>query len=231
MTQKNRLEFAARLCVLGAICAIAAGCAADLPVAAAGQAPAGQPGPSASQVYAHQRKIVEAMASWYPAVDVEVLWEPCGQENSFYYPSQHEIHLCTEMEAHPGAAAFFAAHEAGHAIATQIAGTDDEHAADEIGALALIRLGLQDDLLQAALYHASQKTQSHWQGDPHPSNGFRGWELSCLADGSEESPVSPECRVLYLATKLRWDRRLSDPQVSDELVELLSRLRLMPVYQ
>jgi hypothetical protein len=176
------------------------------------QAVAAKSTSTASGVYAAQEHVIDQMRADYPTVDVDVRWMPCGQENSYFEPDTGTIGLCTEMDVHPGAALFFAAHEMGHAVTGELAGTYDEQAADTVGALAMIRHGYQLELLDAALYHASQKVQGHWPGDPHPSNGYRSWFLTCLEDGSEPGGT-PECRVMYTALRDMWDRRLNDAQV------------------
>ncbi len=169
----------------------------------------------ATDVYASQMTLIESMAKDFPTVEADVRWLPCGEENSAYSPAERTIYLCTDMDIHPGPALMFAAHEMGHAIATQLAGTADESAADQIGALEMIRHGLTGELLEGALYFKAQDQQGHWDGDPHPSNGFRAWHMACLADGSGPDG-SPICQALYQSTKAYWDLRLHDVQVGGD---------------
>lgn len=175
-----------------------------------------------SQVYMNQWRIIQHMAIEYPTVGVKVQWIPCGEENSYYDPETKTISLCTEMSAHSGAAVFFAAHEMGHAITHQLTYTVNEIDADEIGALAMIKYDFSQELLDAALYHLNQDIQGHIYWDPHPSNGFRAWYLTCLESGSENDfglsgPV--ECKWLYRATRMKWDMRLHDKKA--ELLDAL----------
>jgi len=164
---------------------------------------------SASNVYMRQKELIEKMSEGY-GVEVDVAWEPCGQENSFYYRATNKIVLCTEMSKYPAAALFYAAHEMGHSMTWQLTSSLSEIDADEIAALAMIDLGYSYELLGAALYHKADDTQGHIQGDSHPSNGFRAWYLACLATGADGGP--PECVMLYQATKLKWETRLNDKQ-------------------
>ncbi len=230
MTKPQRFRFALVLVAI-AIVALLAACQA--PQAFAPEC-AETPGEiiatasPASDVYARQELVITTMLSWYPSVKAVVIWKPCKMLNSFYRGTLQggTIELCTEMEAYPDAALFFAAHEAGHAISHQLAGTMDEQAADEIGALAMIRMGLQTELLGAAIFHETSKPRAHYPGDPHPSNGYRAWELSCLAAGSEDGGPA-DCVALYQSTKQRWDNRLGDAQVpvDDDFAALLRLLK------
>ena len=174
---------------------------------------------SPSTVYMRQAEIVAAIAEHWAAAGVEitqVTWRPCGEENAYYKPGYKQIELCTEMSEYPDAAQFFAAHEAGHAVAFQLAGTLDEAAADAIGALEMIRMDRRTELLGAALYHRKKVMQDHTRGENHPGNGFRSHFLACMEDGSEDHPASEQCRDLYRGTKLYWDTRLNQPQVGDD---------------
>jgi hypothetical protein len=164
----------------------------------------------ASQTFLAQRQIIEEMNSVYPDVEVDVRWEPCEEENSFYQPSDQSIHLCTEFEAYPGAAVYVAAHEMAHAIQMQRLDTTGEQDADELAALALIHFGHQQALLDGALYWRTQDRQAHHPGDEHPGAGFRGWELACIEDGSEPDG-SAECKALYQGLRIRWNTRLATP--------------------
>lgn len=164
----------------------------------------------ASAVYRAQADIIEKMNSLYPGVEVEVRWEPCDEENSYYQPWDHTIHLCTEMEAHPSAAVVFAAHEMGHAITTQLLSVGGEQEADELAALAMIKFDHRQELLDAALYYKEQADQDHIPGDPHPSNRFRAWEMACIEAGSEPDATG-ECRDLYQGLRVRWNARLATP--------------------
>jgi hypothetical protein len=217
ITPRERLGLAVALCALALTALLAGACSA--PACAAPSPAEGHPGPLASVVYLRQAAVIDAMREFYPGVEIDVVWKPCGEENSYYYGGAHRIELCTEMEAHPDAALFFAAHEAGHAVTQQLAGTLDEGAADAVGALAMIRLNLRNELLGAAAYHGSQDLQAHYPGDPHPSNGYRAWFLKCLEMGSGEGALGPpECHTLYEGTKTYWERRLTDDQYKAGLI-------------
>lgn len=167
---------------------------------------------SANDVFMKQKQMLLDMLEDYPKVEVEAFWFPCGEENSYYFYRSQRIVLCTEMSNHPGAAIFFAAHEMGHAVGHQYTSTTEEIEADELAALAMIKHGYLKELFEAAEYHSKEPTQGHIPGDPHPSNGFRAWYLTCLAEGSMETTDSVECITLYEATKLKWEVRLADKE-------------------
>lgn len=226
ITSEERTRLAGALAAIAALMVIAMTCTSagctdcakarvrPHPVVAETSA-ASDPGPS--DLFATQQKVVDQMFKWYPAGKVPVSWKPCGSLNSFFYPPTlfdgPHIELCTEITQDPGAAKFFAAHEAGHAITLALAGTTDEHAADEVGALSLIRMGDRDAVLTGGMHFAREDVKGHLLGDEHPSAGYRAWELMCLADGSEDKPASAQCGELYRSVKWQWDRRLSDEQV------------------
>jgi hypothetical protein len=167
------------------------------------------PKPAPSDTYRAQRELVMKMNSLFPDVRVHVVWAPCGQENSFYFPEEQAILLCTEFEADPGMALFVAAHEMGHALTEQITSTASEQDADELAALAMVKFGYRTELMEAALWFRSRANQEHEGGDTHPGFGFRAWELSCIEAGSEGQ--SPECTALYRGLRVRWNARLRNP--------------------
>lgn len=210
ITPRERLLLAGVLCVVG-VAMLASGCWS-------GSEPppfVPQDAPTALQV--QQKRVIDAVQLWYPIKISKIIWAPCG-ENSYYLTSKNGILLCTEMEAHPEAGIFFAAHEVGHATAWQLAGTLDEEAADEIGALALVRLDMVAELVGAATYEAEKHEARHLRYNGHPSDNFRAWNLACLAEGSF-ADGAPECRALYASTKDRWDLRLTSPQVDPARAE------------
>lgn len=150
------------------------------------------------------------MNAIYPSVDVSYSWRPCETENSYYSPWTQTITLCTEFSQDPGAAVFVAAHEMAHAVTDQLADVLDENAADEVAALAMIKLDKRDELLAGAMWFRVKPNQKHIPGDPHPGRGFRAWELMCLEDGSEKAGAV-ECKALYYGIKAKWEHRLSTP--------------------
>ena len=169
-----------------------------------------QDAPTALQV--QQRRVVEAVQLWYPVKIDAIIWRPCGTENSYYLTSARAVLLCTEMERDPLAGAFYAAHEAAHAVTWQLAGTLDEEAADEVGVLTLLRLGMTAELLGTAKRFYERHDPRHLRWDGHPSDLFRAWNIACLADGSFETG-DPNCQALYVSTRDRWAMRLAAPQV------------------
>jgi hypothetical protein len=220
MTPKERLGLAAAIACAGLVMLLCQAC--EMPADA--YAPQPRPcmadpdakivvingGPTASSVYTAQKDIVDAIAKHWD-LDIDVIWRPCGEENSYYNPNG-PIELCTEMSEHPLAAVYFAAHEAGHAVTHHLTNTLDETSADKIAALELIRADQRAELLGGAIWYKEKAQQGHHRGDPHAGPGFRAWLLSCLEDGSEEHPVSRSCLGLYLSTKMEWDMRLTQPQ-------------------
>lgn len=168
------------------------------------------PTPSATYVFQQQRKIIKQMARDFH-VEVHVMWQPCGEENSAYDPIDNRIILCTEMSAHPGAAIMFAAHEMGHAVTNNLLDELDENDADEIGALAMIRHEWWNEMLEGSIYWMETRPLEHIPGDDHPATGFRAWEYACLESGGvERSPA--DCVSLYDGLKLKWSMRLGIPQ-------------------
>lgn len=202
MTSRERCRFAAALC-LGALLSLV--CEADAE-------PQGTTDPAAMLAARNkQDRVVKAILDrWH--VDATVVRKACGERNSWYDPSDHTILLCDEMLEFPDAAVFFAAHEASHAVTHQITSSIGEEDADEIAALEMIRLGMLDELLGAAIYWKQQDVQGHIKGDPHPGHGYRAWNLACMEDGSEDRPAAPICRLLYQGTLLRWTTRLNAPR-------------------
>jgi hypothetical protein len=170
--------------------------------------PAGHPDDLAipTRVETDQRRLLEDAERWYPDVVItSIAWRPCNEPNSWYFPGSRSILLCTEMNTEPDAALFFAAHEFGHAATYQLAAVLDEEAADEVGALIMIRAGLEAELTTAARHWDGRI--GHVRGDEHPSAEFRLWNLACMAAGANDAG-SAECRALYASTRRRWDLRL-----------------------
>ncbi len=165
----------------------------------------------ASSVFIRQRILINQMNVLYPSVDVTVVWAPCGQENALYFPESKTILLCTELEQIPDAALGVAAHEMAHAITHQLTGVSDEQDADEVAALAMIRLGYQDEVMALANWFLTFPEQGHERGDPHPGARFRAWEFACIESGSEGWPT--QCVVLYFGLKVLWEHRLHEQQV------------------
>lgn len=161
----------------------------------------------ASRVYLNQSAIINSMRHSFPDVEVNVVWKPCGEYNAFYYAGSKTIVLCTEMEAFPDAAVFFAAHEMGHAITHQLLSELNEADADELAALALIEDDQATLLAKAGLYWKVKSFQGHIKNDPHPSAGYRAWFLVCMAAGLD-SPG--ECQDLLEITAWKWQLRLQD---------------------
>lgn len=163
----------------------------------------------ASETFLKQKDIIEKMNRSYPAVEVDVRWEPCEMENSFYYyrgPREGQIVLCTEMESAPSAAIFFAAHEMAHAIQHQLTDGSTEQDADELAALLMIKHGYTKELLDTAVWWKKQEHQGR-TGEEHPASGFRAWEIACIAVGSEAG-AQGQCAALYLGLRVRWSHRL-----------------------
>jgi hypothetical protein len=163
----------------------------------------------ATSVYTAQADVIGEMEALYPGVKLQdVKWRPCGDENAWYSPGKQTITFCTELEALGGAAVGVAAHEFGHAITEQLTNTTSEQDADEVGALALIRLGHQTELLELAAWFKSFPNQGQGDGDEHPGAGFRADELSCIEAGSEPGATG-KCKALYDGLRVRWDMRLA----------------------
>jgi len=175
---------------------------------AGGHAAGAAPSEPASYVFQRQASIIQAMALDYGVTDVEVVWSPCGEENSYYYPGlEPRIVLCTEMSEHPGAAIVFAAHEMGHAVTDALADITDENAADEVAILAMVKHGYQQEMLDGAIYYLEAGWPlEHMKGDEHPGTAYRAWEFACAEAGSEGGP--DECVHLYYGLKIKWGRRL-----------------------
>lgn len=169
------------------------------------------PSPSATYVFEQQLKIIRQMSRDFH-VDVDVAWMPCGEENSMYYPNENRVVLCTEMAEHPGAAVMFAAHEMGHAVTNNLIDVLDENDADEIAALAMVRHGWWNEMLEGSIYYLSDGSPlTHVPGDDHPSEGFRAWEFACLESGGVERAPA-DCVSLYDGLRLKWSMRLGIPQ-------------------
>ncbi len=173
--------------------------------------------PTASGTYMRQFDMIEAMRLEYPRVDAAVHWLPCGQMNSYYFPSIDSIVLCTEFEKYPDTAVFVAAHEFAHAVTEQLLYVTDENDADEIAALSMIAAGQTDALMNAALWWAERKHQEQWPGDDHPAAGYRAWSTMCLAIGSELTGTYPSCESFYLGVRLKWQMRLNNWLVPAEV--------------
>lgn len=160
----------------------------------------------ATSVFMAQWDIIDKMNRQFPDVEVDIRWMPCGMENSFYVPALKTIVLCTEFERFPQTAVYIAAHEMAHAIQHQLTDVSSEQDADELAALSLVRHGYTTALMCAAMYWRLEPNQGR-TGEEHPANGFRAWELACIADGSTKDGTA-ECRALYDGLVVRWDHRL-----------------------
>lgn len=170
-------------------------------------APYVEPAHPASDVYTAQAEAIQKMAQLFPDVQVDVRWEPCGMENSFYEPWSHNLVLCTEMaDQGRDVAVGVAAHEFAHAILDQRTATSTEEDADELSALLLVKFGDHDAVLGIVKWMRSLD-MPQIDGDPHPGTAFRAWELACIDSGSRgEGPA--ECRDLYNGLRLRYNVRL-----------------------
>jgi hypothetical protein len=163
----------------------------------------------ATSVYQAQADVVAEMAGLYPAVKIhDVRWRPCGDENAWYSPANQTITFCTELESLGGAAVGVAAHEFGHAVTDQLINTTDEQDADELAALALVKLGHRTELLELALWFEQFPQLGQGLGDEHPGAGFRAWELACIEAGSEPGATG-DCKALYDGLNVRWGMRLA----------------------
>lgn len=208
MTYKDRLGFALALCVAALVMLSACNLQPGHP------APLSPASVEASEVYKAQRDLIKAVKAHYPDLKLEdTLWKPCdGELNSWYDTDKRRVELCTDMSKYPDAAMFYAAHEVGHAITYQFAGTLDEGSADVVGALEMVRLGMQDKMRAAAAWYHS-RPQIHTRYEEHPGHEFRAWVLECFADGSEQ-PDS-DCAPVYSGAKTYWELRLAQPQTAD----------------
>ena len=221
LTQRDRLTLAVVLCGAAlAILATQGGCyqpAESLPGVGPGEPHVGRG--DASEVYLKQNQVVQDIAEHWKDAGLKfdgVYWEPCKQENSYFYPGYRQVELCTEMSQYPEAAVFFAAHEMGHALAWQLAGTMDEASADQIGALEMARMGLREEMLGTAVYFAEATRQDHTRGENHPGNHQRARFLMCMEDGAEEHPSDPECGAMLQGLRAYWDYRLHQPQTGND---------------
>lgn len=160
------------------------------------------------KVAEEQATVITWMSERY-GVDLNVKWEHCGQENSYFTTAGMQIVLCTEMDKKPLTALFFAAHEAAHGITWKLAHMLDEGSADEVAELALIDMGRVDAIRAAAIYWSLEE-QWGTGTDSHPTHAYRSKQLTCIADGAE-GKGDPGCGELYRSTRLRWEWRLEVP--------------------
>jgi hypothetical protein len=165
----------------------------------------------AADIAADQFAVISWMLSDTPAADTDVLWLPCGQDNGFYYLPSGPIVLCLELNDTP-AAVFAAAHEAGHALVSQMGLKVDqdragnERAADELAALFLIEMGRPDDVVGGAKWFMRDMAR---KGDGvHPAARDRVRDLLCLVDGAEGG--SFDCQLQYILTLTRWSFAIND---------------------
>jgi hypothetical protein len=175
------------------------------PIISASQRPANV---TSAQVFAEQLKVVNEMSEEY-GINPDVIWYPCGDENSYFLPLGYTIKLCAEMAEHPDAALAFAAHETGHAVTYHYLDTADEEHADELAALFLARHGYWDAMLGAAQYMIAQWPAEHIPGDSHPGGQFRAWMLMCAEVGAEghKDPTrrNAQCEAFYDGLAVKWD--------------------------
>lgn len=146
-----------------------------------------------------------------PGVEVAVKVTKCNQINAYYHPSTAIIELCSELRTLPdGVNNFIAAHEYAHAVVMQrdipITGSG-ETSADEYSALALIEAGRVRDVIETALWYASQGGD-YDPTDEHGSPAQRSFAMSCLAFGYL-SKTDNMCRRRYLTAANNWSRLLT----------------------
>lgn len=167
---------------------------------------------SPSQDYAAQLHIIQHMSARFE-VDVDVVFEPCGELNGSYYPSTNTIHLCTESSESPAAGRFIAAHEMAHAILWNLNGDLSEYHADELAALVLLANEDDVDALQgAAVWFVTMDNVKH-PGQSHPSDQYRAIWLLKMVDGylARDYPS----KVLYQGTLVRYVLMLEHDTASD----------------
>lgn len=166
-------------------------------------------GPTTADKARSQAKVIEYMLSDTPAEDTQVWWEPCGQDNAFFFPPKGPIVLCLEMFDTP-AAIFVAAHEAGHALQHRLGlpvDSDDEaeeRAADELAALFLIEMGNYDAVVGGAKWFMQDANVDK----AHPDHSERAEYLLCLAAGGEAAREgrtgTMDCMIAYQEKFLHW---------------------------
>jgi hypothetical protein len=166
----------------------------------------------AADIAIRQLEVIDEMTTPY-GISVDVLWEPCGEENAYYYIPRGPIVLCLEINETP-APVFVAAHEAGHAMVYQLGlpvgtgTTAGEKAADELAALTLIAMGELDEVVGGAQWFMDMARTSDGGGGAHPTHMDRARDLLCLVDGAEtvagKRGGSPACLVQYIVTRFRW---------------------------
>jgi len=153
--------------------------------------------------------VVLRVATLWGATIQAITWKHCDDLNGNYVTARAEVELCDRNDERPCTALFYAAHEAAHAVTYQLAGTVDEASADEVAAIALLRLGLRAVVLeQAAAWRGDPAgggpgaEGAHVRGDPHPGFAYRAWAAERLA--SDPAALTDAAS--------RWDRRLAEPQ-------------------
>lgn len=164
------------------------------------------PSPHLRVLRDQERALALRVAALWGATVTAVTWKSCPDLNGSYVVARGEVRLCDRNDERPCTALFYAAHEAAHAVTYQLAGTLDEASADEVAAIALVRLGLRAVVLwQAAVWRESAGAEdagAHIRWDGHPGFTYRAWAAARLA----RDPVA------LADAAARWDRRLAEPQ-------------------
>lgn len=153
-------------------------------------------------------KVVDEMT--LPGMTVGVLVTECGTVNAAYYPPARTLIVCKELllVTPKPALRFIVAHEMAHAIIHQLdipVPGSEEAAADEMAAVALLTDGDREAVLAAALWMEGKGgDEDVW--DAHQSDRKRAAVLMCLEDGSEDSPMLPECQAQLAHAAYVWRR-------------------------
>jgi hypothetical protein len=152
---------------------------------------------------------VEA-AFMFDGVRTTVTWRDCGVVNAYYYPAEKTVVMCNELKgaADAGTIRFILAHELSHSVIMQLEipyTTHHEGAADELAALMLIWIGMDNDVWAAAEWWWG-KGRDEDPADDHYGDKRRALNLACLVIGSR--PEGGGCTSQYRRAVKAWNRLL-----------------------
>ncbi len=149
----------------------------------------------------------------YPGMeDVQVVWQDCGEDNA-YWDRKRSVIMCNELRDNPpGQQRFYLAHEFAHAIIDRLhvpyTGSE-ETAADELAALTLILLGMEEDVRVMEGQFALQAQPYLDPTDSHLHDLQRAHNLGCLRLGRYGWPID-QCDRKWRETVVNWARLLAE---------------------
>lgn len=166
---------------------------------------------SVSQPNSLDTKGIESYMRFPGMEDVEVVWKDCGQDNAFW-DRRRTVIMCNELRDNPeGMQRFYLAHEFAHAIIDRLnipVTGSEEVAADELAALVLLTLDMDDDVQAMEVEWITHAQPYLNPSDTHGHDLQRAAAVGCLRLGKRGWPLD-RCDLKWRNTVLTWSRLLA----------------------